>query len=268
MTVVRAFGDVRGDRGLFLGDGLFETLLVAGGAPCLLDEHVARLLASCDALGVRRPFDLAAGVREAAGDLWTEEGRPERAALRIVVTRGEWHGLAPDPAHVPTVVLALRALPASPPRPMDAVVLDAPRIDPRSPLAGHKTLSWMAFAEARRRAIAAGAQTALLRTVDGDIAEADAANVFAVVDGEVVTPPLSRGVLPGITRGRVLAALRAAGRPFAERPLRDEDLAAAAEAFLTSSLRGVVALRRIDARPIAAPGPVAAALAHAVPAEG
>jgi branched-chain amino acid aminotransferase len=268
MTSFRAFANPAVDRGLHLGDGLFETVLVAAGHAAFLDRHVARLEASCDALGLPRPLDLEDGVRESLPDLWEEEGRPERAALRLTVTRGPWAGLAADERTSPDVYLVLRALGAEPPRPVDAVVLDAPRIDPSSPLAGHKTLSWMAFVEARRRAVAAGAHVGLLRTTGGDVAEADAANVFAVLAGEAVTPPLSRGVLPGITRARVLAALRESGRLAVERPLTDADLAAADEVFLTSSLSGVVGVRRIGGRTLAAPGPWTARIAVAVSPDG
>lgn len=268
MTSFRAFANAAVDRGLHLGDGLFETVLVAAGQPCLLDLHVARLEASCDALGIARPLDLGDGVREALPDLWEEEGRPERAALRLTVTRGPYAGLAPDERAASDVYLVLRALGPEPPRPVDAVVVDAPRIDPSNPLAGHKTLSWMAYVEARRRAVAAGAHVALLRTTDGDVAEADAANLFVVTGGTAVTPPLSRGVLPGITRARVLDALRESGRAAEVRALRDDDLEVADEVFLTSSLNGVVGVRRVDARRLAAPGPLTLRIGVAVAPEG
>jgi branched-chain amino acid aminotransferase len=261
VTSARGWGDPTADRGLHLGDGLFETLLVRDGRPVRLAAHLLRMRASGDALGVAVPPALEEFAADALPALWTREGRPRRAALRIAVTRGPWSGLEPDDGGAPGVHVVVRALPDDPPPPAAAVVLDAPRIDPRSPLAGHKVLSWMDRVEARRRARAAGADVALLRTVEGDVAEADSANLFAVVDGVVVTPPLDRGVLPGITRARALAALRATGEAVAERPLGGGDLDRATEVFLTSSLAGARPVRSLRDRPLAAPGPLAVRLA-------
>jgi branched-subunit amino acid aminotransferase/4-amino-4-deoxychorismate lyase len=121
--------------------------------------------------------------------------------------------------------------------------------------------------EARRRARAGGHDMAILRPVEGDVAEADAANVFLAEDGTVWTPPLSRGVLPGITRARVLAALRAAGRAVHEVPVHPAALARAEEVFVTSSLQGVVGIRRLGDRLFPGPGPLTAWLGDCVPPE-
>jgi branched-chain amino acid aminotransferase len=263
---VRADGDVplADDRGLLLGDGLFETILVRGGAAPLLGRHLARLTASAAALRVPLPPSLAETVAAALGGLFESERRPARAVLRVTVTRGRGRGLTP-PGGPAGLVLTLGALPDV----ADAAALAArivawPRVDPRDPLAGHQVLSSMPRVQARLAAIAAGADVALVTTVDGDVCEADAANVFAVIDGVVVTPSLDRGVLPGITRARCIEALARDGRPAVERRVTSLELARADEAFLTSSLDGVRPLREIDARPLAAPGPVALWLARCV----
>jgi branched-subunit amino acid aminotransferase/4-amino-4-deoxychorismate lyase len=268
VTSVRTFCDAAQQRGFHLGDGLFETVLVAAGRACLLDEHLARMARSCGALGVPAPGDLAATVAAALPSMWADEGRPALAALRISVSRGAWTGLEPRSGadDGPGVVLLLRAIDA-PAATVDAWIVDAPRIDPASPLAGHKVLSWMDKVEARRLARAKGAGVALLRTIDGDVAEADAANLFVVVGRRVVTPPVSRGVLPGITRARVLAALRARGGEVEERRIDAEEVLDAGEAFLTSSLAGVQSLQRIDGRAQADQG-VASALRSEVRPDG
>lgn len=247
MTTFRTFCESAIERGFHLGDGVFETVLVCDGAPSFLPEHVARLRRSCEKLGISPPLDLAAGVAEALPGMWDEDGRPPRAALRISVSRGPWAGLGSDDPLEPGVVLVLRAV-APPLAALDAVILDAPRIDPTSPLAGHKVLSWMDKVEARRIARSRGAHVALLRTTDGDVAEADSANLFVAVGGRIVTPPLSRGVLPGITRARVMAALQTRGAAVDERRLAPDDVRNAAEAFVTSSLAGVQIVRSVDGR--------------------
>ena len=257
------------DRALLLGDGLFETVLVARGRAVRLRAHLDRLTRSAQRFAIPIPARISETLAAAAPALWEREGRPSRGALRITVSRGSGRGLA-VPAGPAGLVISFAALPDAtsgvPAAPVAAVILDAPRIDPRDPLAGHKVVSAMHRVEARRAALAAGAGVALLTTVEGDVCEADAANVFAVLSGVAVTPPLDRGVLPGITRRACLDALVRAGRPHAERPIGRNEIAVASEVFLTSSLDGVRPLRRIGEGDVPAPGPVATWLAGCIDA--
>jgi branched-subunit amino acid aminotransferase/4-amino-4-deoxychorismate lyase len=237
------------DRGLLLGDGLFETVLVVDGRAMFLDRHLARLTASAAALRFPLPPSLAETVDVALADLHVADGRPLRGALRVNATRGVGRGLTAR-AGAPGLVVTFEALPdEAATTPLKARVVAAPRIDPRDPLSGRKTLSRMPFVHARRVATDRGADVALLTTIDGDVAEADAANLFVVVDGSLVTPPLDRGVLPGITRARCLQLEKTV-----ERTISVADLARAEEAFLTSSLDGVRPLAEIDERALGGPG--------------
>jgi len=251
------------DRALLLGDGLFETVLVGTGRAVRLRAHLDRLARSAARFAIPLPPDLAATLAAAVPALWHRDGRPARGALRVTVSRGAGRGLAVPPG-APGLVVSFAALPDAPAPAAAAVVLDAPRVDPRDPLAGHKVVSAMHRVEARRAANAAGADVALLVTTDGDVCEADAANVFAVLGGVAVTPPLDRGVLPGITRRACLDALTRAGRSCAEQRLSRDEIAAASELFLTSSLGGVRPLRRVGATTVPAPGPMAQWLARCI----
>ncbi len=257
------------DRGALLGDGLFETVFVADGAAPLLAAHLGRMRRSAEHLGLGCPDDADALVARALPALWRAEASPRRAALRLTLSAGGGRGLDRPGASAVRLTVSLARLPdVADPSPLRVVTATCHRVDPRSALAGHKTLSWLGFVLARREARARGADAALLETVDGDVCEADHANLFALVDGSVVTPPPDRGVLPGVTRARALDALRAAGHTVAERPLRHEELSRAAEVWLTSSLRGVVGVASVDARALAAPGPLTAWLAACVPPGG
>lgn len=253
------------DRGLLLGDGLFETALVVEGRAEHLARHLARLTSSASILGITLPDALASTIASALGSLVAKEGGPSRGALRITVTRGPGRGLTP-PGGAPSLVLGFSGLPhreRGTCAPSAAVrTVAAPRVDPRDPLAGHKTLSMMSRVHARRTARLSGGDAALLTTLDGDVCEADAANLFAVLDGNVVTPSLDRGVLPGITRARCLSTLSLAGRAAIERPITASELAGAGEIFLTSSLDGVRPVHDADGRQLGAPGPVARWLAR------
>lgn len=264
------------DRGLLLGDGLFETVLVRDGAALRLDAHLARLARSAAMLAFPDTAGLAADLARAVPALWQAERRPARAALRVTLTRGAGRGLdvpATVPAALPDglaahVTIALHALPdalpGAPAGAVTAVVLRAPRIDPLCPLAGHKTTSALPAVTARRAARSRGADRAIRVTVDGDVACGDAANVFAVLAGRLVTPPLSRGVLPGVTRARVIAALSASDTPVHEERLEVDDLRRADEVFLTSSLALVEPVAALDGLGLAAPGRVALSVAAAL----
>jgi D-alanine transaminase len=129
------------------------------------------------------------------------------------------------------------------------------------PLGRHKTTSRLAYHLAREEARAARADEALLVTERGRVLEGAASNVFAVIDGGLVTPPLSSGILPGITRRWTLAAGRELGIPAAERELARDELERAAEVILTNSVQGVAPLARLglEGRALAA-GPIGVGL--------
>ena len=109
-----------------------------------------------------------------------------------------------------------------------------------------------------RYAIERDAATGIWVTPAGNVSEALAANVFAIVGGVVVTPPLSDGALAGVTRSKILRFARDEGVECAERSLSVADLAGADEAFVSATSEPVVPLVRLDGAPIGdgTPGPV------------
>ncbi|WP_159715517.1 aminotransferase class IV [Geminicoccus flavidas] len=238
------------DRGLLLGDGLFETMRASGGRVPLLHLHTARLAASAGALGIPLPCDLA-GLELAISDLLARTGLAD-AAVRLTLTRGAGpRGLLPPEPCRP--MLLLRAFPSSgsAPAPAQAVTAAIPRNE-RSPLSRIKSLGCLDQILCLRAALASSANEAILLNTRGDLACATSANLFLVKDGTLVTPDIGSGVLPGITRARLMAAL-----PAQERPLRRDELLAADEAFLTNCLIGVRPLLSLDGQPIGTgqPGP-------------
>jgi branched-subunit amino acid aminotransferase/4-amino-4-deoxychorismate lyase len=247
------------DRGCLLGEGLFETLLVLNGQPQQLDAHLERMRASARALGLSPPGKIE------LSPILSRLAESPRAVLRITLTAGSGRGLVPlDELPVRTTCSAAPLPDVADRTPFAAVTVSAHRVDPTAAISGHKVLSWMPWILARKEALDRGADVALVTTVDGDVCEADHANLFAVVAGTIVTPSLDRGVLPGVTRARALATLRDAGHAVEERALRPEELAVASEAWLTSSLDGVRGLASIDGRTVAAPGKLTAWLADCI----
>lgn len=254
------------DRGFLLGDGVFETLRARGGRVTELTEHLARLERSAAGLQIRLPPDAPATIARGIDELLAAEGLAgsgSDAALRITVSRGPTYGrglLPPDEAPRATIVVQAWTVTAPPPGHLDEglhLVTSAVRRDPASPLVALKTTSRADYVFARLEARAAGADEALFLTVDGHLSEATSANLFLVRSGELSTPSPASAILPGTTRDWILRWATGVGLQASERLLRPADLATADEAFLSSSVAGILPVTRYDGRPIGdgRPGP-------------
>lgn len=242
------------DHGLLTGDGVFETLRVTRSRPFASRRHLVRLARS--AAGLRLPCPPADAVLGAMDDVIRANGIDE-GRLRVTVTGGPSQ-LGSDRADVaPTVIVAGGALPAWPPA-ADVAIAPWPRNE-RGALAGLKTISYgenvVALAHARDR----GAGEAIFGNLAGNLCEGTGTNVFVVVGGRLITPPLSAGCLAGVTRELLLEHVGAT-----EEDLPLAALAGADEAFLTSSTRNVQAIRGVDGRGLrACQGPLTTAAAAA-----
>jgi branched-chain amino acid aminotransferase len=255
------------DRGFQLGDGVFETLRARGGRVTELAEHLARLGRSAAGLDIDLPADTNERIRAAIRELLEVEGLagPEAdASVRITVTRGAYHGrglLPPSGAVPPTI--AIQAWPIAPPPPGHLtdglrLVASAVRRDPENPLATLKTTSRADYVHARLEARRAGADDALFLTTDGHLSEATSANVFLLRGDELATPDVACAILPGTTRSWILGWATRAGLHPVEGWLTTRDLGEADEAFLCSSVAGILPVTSFEGRPIGSgrPGPV------------
>jgi branched-chain amino acid aminotransferase len=228
-------------------------------------EHVARFMRSARIVGLGLAFDENALVR-AAIDVVAACGRDEGLVRwSVYFAVGE-----PDllPRNQATHVAVAAQLLDDPPsmKPIRVATFDDARkaapeaLSPEAKVAA----AYLGPMLARKRAIAAGADEVVLLDVEGNIAEAPIANVFAVSSGTLCTPPLGR-VLPGITRDAVLAVALAEGIPVREEALTREAFATAEEAFLTATSLPVAPIGTIDGRPLPAasdgPGPITTRLA-------
>jgi branched-chain amino acid aminotransferase len=237
------------DRGFTLGDGVFETMRARNGTIFRLDRHLARLDRALAVLAIPAPRQLREWVIGAAAAAGAAE-----AAIRLTVTRGPGPaGVAPPPQPHPTVTISAGPLPNFP-RSIYADGLKAHVASGRrnefAMTVGLKTLAYVDAVAALLEAQRAGADEALLLDTQGHCSEATASNLFAWTGGALVTPPVSCGALPGITREAIVELARVDGVDVVERVLGLDELLAADEAFLTSSLRGIVPLVRIGKGPI------------------
>jgi branched-chain amino acid aminotransferase/4-amino-4-deoxychorismate lyase len=232
------------DRGLLLGDGLFETLLAEGGRLVDLEAHLARMIRGCAVLGLEPPAAAAAGAlaREALAAAGLTQGR---AAVRITLTAGSGRGLdRPDRA---TRLLA-GASPAPAPSGPARLAIVGIRRNPSSPSSRLKTLSYLDNVLARREARGQGAEEALMLNTEGQLACAAAANLFWITEGRLFTPALDCGVLDGIVRGQTIEKARALGVEIADVAAGPGALETAEALFLTSSLAGILPVASLDGR--------------------
>lgn len=215
------------------GPGVFETLRADAHALFFVDAHLARL--ECGARLVGLPWPPPWDARRALGELVPTLAQAE-LALRL-----EWR-----PPHLTLTARVRERLPDEP------ALLVGAASEPLRPL-GAKTVERAAYAALRTAARARGAFEALVHTAAGELVEGSVSNLFLARAGELATPPLTCGALPGIVRAALLTELEqaplrdGAGRPWRVRsvPLGLADLASAEEVLLTNSLLGVLGVRRI-----------------------
>jgi branched-chain amino acid aminotransferase len=256
------------DRGFLYGDSVFEVLRTYAGVPFALEEHVARLARSAARVLIAMPIDERALAEEIARVV--RSAGNEESYARIMLTRGEGPlGLDPDLASHPRRVVLVE--PLAPPRRevyergIAAVTVATKRAVDDTPAAGAKVSNYLSNLLAVREAKSRGAEEALIVDGRGEVVEGASSNVFLVRAGVLVTPPESAGILAGITRAHVLSAAKELGVPVELRALRVAELYAGDEVFITSSIREVVPVVRVDDRAVGAgvPGPTCRALYRA-----
>jgi branched-subunit amino acid aminotransferase/4-amino-4-deoxychorismate lyase len=238
------------DRGARDGEGLFETLRVYGGRPFQWERHLERLVVSAAELGFPVPASPAA--LQAALDAVLEASALRDAVARLTVSRGIPSGgrgrRTRSSAWVEAEPLDARLWPG--PRSGGGKAVLSKRPFQPGPLGRHKTTSRLAYRLASEEARAARADEALLISPEGWVLEGAASNVFIIRDGRVQTPPLSLGILPGISRSLALRLSERLGLEPEERPFTTADLARADEIFVTNSVQEVVPLAFLEGRAV------------------
>lgn len=252
------------DRGLMLGDGVFETVRVKDGTPEFFEAHYARFLASAAATSIAFPWSPAELSSICAGIC--HRSRLREASVRLVLTRGAYRGTLSDTGDPPRLVAVCADATGSAAPPEGGVAVSVapfPKVHALDPRV--KALAYLPAVIARLEADAQGCYESLFLDPRGRILELGTANFFAVRDGALVTPPLRLGILAGVTRGAVLRLARSEGLRAREAVLRLDGRDAWSEAFLTSAVRGLVPIVRLGGQPVGdgRPGPVTSRLRDA-----
>jgi D-alanine transaminase len=249
------------DRGFLYADGAYEVIPVYSRHPFRVDEHLSRLQASLDGIRLANPHGNAEW-KAIIGRLVADAGFEDQAVY-IQITRGADDRRDPCfPSGVaPTVFLFTAPLvrPTAGERERGVAAVTAPDI--RWGRCDIKTLALLPNVLARQFAADAGCAEAILFR-DGHLTEASSSNVFVVRDGVILAPPQNHLILPGITCNVVLELAAAYQAPLEVRPVREEEVRAADELWLTSSAKEVLAVVTLDGRPVGKgahagqPGPV------------
>ena len=250
------------DHGFLYGEGVYETLRTYAGEPFLFDAHMKRLRRSAAMIHLDVPGtddEMMARIRETMG---AEKGLKE-AYIRILITRGVGeltYNLAATP--VPSTIIIVKPFPEPPSAHFtDGIALALVSVRRNHPSALNpriKSNNLLNNALAMQEALRQGAEEALMLNQQDELAECSQSNFFIVKEGRVLTPPISAGLLPGITREFVFEVGHDAGVAVEEKTLTTTDLWAADEAFITGTTREITPVVKVDGRPYGdgKPGPI------------
>ncbi len=232
------------DRGLQYGDGLFETLAVVNGRPCLWRAHMNRLRSGCGRMGIECP-DESLLLQESLAEI----GPEQRGILKIIVTRGiGQRGYRPPVPSNPSRILDCSPWPTHPENRATRGVeahLCSVRLGRNPALAGMKTLNRLEQVLARSEWSDDRIAEGLMFDTEGYLIAGTASNVFLYREDHLFTPDLTNCGIVGIMRGLVIEQAEKRGIPLSVQDLRLEDLKSADGLFLTSSLIGICPVRRV-----------------------
>lgn len=241
------------DHGLLYGDGVFEGLRSYGGKVFRLEEHVARLFESAQAICLEIPLSpgkMAAAINECVAANEINDGY-----IRAIVTRGAGTlGLDPNRCSNPQVIIIAGAIQLYPKELYEnglelitsSVIRNHPAaLDPRI-----KSLNYLNNILAKIEGIKAGCIETLMLNHKGEVAECTGDNIFLVRRGQLFTPPLDAGILEGITRNAVIDLAQEAGLVVHQSALTKHDVYVADECFLTGTAAEIIAVVKVDDRTI------------------
>ncbi len=233
------------DSGLLYGSGLFETMRADGGKVFAIDDHLERLFASADAIGINNPYNKKYMTEAIYQTLKANE--LDDARLRLTLTGGPMtEGQKPEPTLLITAT-KLQPYPAEYyQKGATAIITDA-RQNITDPLCGHKTTNFFARLIVLQEARKKSAAEALWFTMDNLLAEGCISNVFLVKDSVVYTPKAGTPVLPGIMRKTVCKIAGAEGIELIEKDLVISDLLGADEVFLTNVIMRILPIVLVEA---------------------
>lgn len=249
------------DHGFLYGDGVFESILVTDGVAFKLKEHVDRLYESAKAICIDIPMRKEEMIKTIV-DVVRVNGFKD-AYIRVIVTRGVGDlGLDPRKCSKPTIVIIVDKIKLygdeAWSKGLTAIISSVRRDRVDATTHEVKSMNYLNNILAKLEANAVGADEAIMLDDRGFVAEGTADNVFIVKNGVIYTPPRTSGILPGITRARVMKLAEELGYKVVEKDITPAELLTADEVFLTGTAASIVPVVKIAGRVIGdgKPGPV------------
>ncbi|MDT8318594.1 MAG: aminotransferase class IV [bacterium] len=241
------------NRGLMYGDGIFETFRGYGGKVFAIGEHFARLQSAADFLKMNVDFS-AEELGELISELLNKNSLIDKdSRIRLTLIRGRGtDGLFPDLSAKSEIVITAEEVSSGvrelQQKGIEIALVESIKVDPRSPLASHKTLNYIPGIVALQEVREKGGDEGIYLNYEGYIVEGVTSNIFIVKSGRLKTPPLSSGLLPGITRDSVIKCAAICNIDVEETSITKEDLLKADEIFITSSVREVMPVIKFEGK--------------------
>jgi len=249
------------DHGFLYGDGVFESILVTNGVAFKLKEHIDRLYDSAKAICLDIPMSKEEMIKTVA-DVVRANGFKD-AYIRLIVTRGVGDlGLDPRKCRRPTIVIIVDKIKLYEEEALSkglTAIISSVRRD-RVDATTHevKSMNYLNNILAKLEANAVGADEAIMLDDRGFVSEGTADNIFIVKNGVIYTPPRTCGILPGITRARIMKLAEELGYKVVEKDITPVELLTADEVFLTGTAASIVPVTKIAGRVVGdgKPGPI------------
>ena len=242
------------DHGLLYGDGVFEGIRCYNGNIFKLEEHIDRLYDSAEAISLQ--IQLGRDQLKDAILSTLKANNLKDSYIRLVVTRGVGKlGLDPFNCETPQIVIITDTIQLYPKelyeKGLDAIIVQTIRNHSKALNPTIKSMNYLNNILAKIECLRAGAAEGIMLNTDGYVAECTGDNIFIVKDNEIFTPPVSAGILIGITRNVVIELAKEANITVKEEQLTEDDLYNADECFLTGTAAEIIPVANIDGRKIA-----------------
>jgi branched-chain amino acid aminotransferase len=233
------------DRGLLLGDGFFDTMVLHKGGISFVDYHWQRITHTAKILQITLPLAQSELIETAYRLAQQNNIMDKPAGLRLTITRGNGQrGLLPTGHEQPNYGIQVFAISPSPSA--LRVATTTIRRNETSPLSTIKSINYLETILAKQQAIAQGADDVLWLNCQGHVCETSVANIFLINEHEIITPPISDGVLPGVTRRVILELCETLNIDVAQRSIELSECYRAQAAFVTNSLLPMQLVSQID----------------------
>lgn len=231
-----------------LGDGVFDTMLVIDGNPIHIDAHLSRLIQNAKTLRIENLPSIADLKNVATQLIESNKSVVGRFALNTLITRGiAERGLLPSKSAAPSIAMRIAKAPNKFP-PIHAIISETIRRNEGSPLSQIKSCNYgdnvLALIEAQDK----NANDTILLNNKELATCASAGNIFACIDEKLITPPLSDGVMDGITRKIIIEKFSGI-----ERSINTSDLENSTGIYITNSIRGVMPITSLNGKTLPTP---------------